>query len=157
MTGKELDIIMIRLQNAREQKKQIALTKAQAEIETIRREAEAYWDGVYDAIFLNIGSKEYSVEEKGAAIQMVCNMPTHNGINKDRMLDVIRWLLNLLFVAGVKTEHSNADRIRAMSDEELAEVIMCPYGSELDLCCTKGTCLDCCMKWLKEPAEEVKS
>lgn len=31
-------------------KKQIALVKAQAEIATIRREAEAYWDGVYDAI-----------------------------------------------------------------------------------------------------------
>lgn len=50
---------------------------------------------------------------------------------------------------------TNADRIRAMSDEELAEVIMCPYGSEPDLCCTKGTCLECCEKWLQQPAEEV--
>ena len=50
MTDKELDLIMIRLQNARERKKEIALTKANAEIEAIRREAEAYWDGVYDAI-----------------------------------------------------------------------------------------------------------
>ena len=48
---------------------------------------------------------------------------------------------------------TNAERIRAMSVEELAEIIMCPYGSEPDLCCTKGTCLDCCEKWLKHPAE----
>ena len=50
MTDKELDLIAIRLQNARERKKEIALTKANAEIEAIRREAEAYWYGVYDAI-----------------------------------------------------------------------------------------------------------
>ena len=50
---------------------------------------------------------------------------------------------------------TNADRIRAMSDEELAKVIMCPYDSDPDICCTKGTCLDCCMKWLKQPAGEV--
>ena len=50
MTVKELDLIMIRLQNARDRKKEIALTRANAEIDAIRREAEAYWDGVYDAI-----------------------------------------------------------------------------------------------------------
>ena len=50
MNDKELDLIMVRLQNARERKKEIALTKANAEIEAIRREADAYWDGVYDAI-----------------------------------------------------------------------------------------------------------
>ena len=50
MTDKELDLLMIRLLNSHERKKDIALAKANAEIETIRREHEAYWDGVYDAI-----------------------------------------------------------------------------------------------------------
>ena len=50
MANKELDAIMTRLQSASEHKKQIALAKANMEIEAIQREANAYWDGVYDAI-----------------------------------------------------------------------------------------------------------
>ena len=48
MTTKELEAIMDRLTSIREHKKQIALTKAQAEIQTIQRETDAYWDGMYD-------------------------------------------------------------------------------------------------------------
>lgn len=48
MTTKDLDAIMDRLTSIREHKKQIALTKAQAEIQTIQRETEAYWDGMWD-------------------------------------------------------------------------------------------------------------
>ena len=50
MTTKELDSIMDRLTSAREHKKQIQLAKANAEIQTIQREADAYWNGVYDAL-----------------------------------------------------------------------------------------------------------
>lgn len=49
---------------------------------------------------------------------------------------------------------SNADRIRAMSDEELAEMFaptMCPY---LEEDCTRLGCKECILKWLKQPAEE---
>ncbi len=49
------------------------------------------------AIFLKIDSDEYTLEEKGTAIYHVIKMPTHNGINKDAMLAVIRFLLNLAF------------------------------------------------------------
>ena len=48
MTVKDLDTIMDRLTRNREQKKQIELAKAQAEIQTIQRETDAYWDGLYD-------------------------------------------------------------------------------------------------------------
>lgn len=48
MTTKDLDVILDGLTHIREHKKQIALTKAQAEIQTIQRETEAYLDGMYD-------------------------------------------------------------------------------------------------------------
>lgn len=48
MTTKDLEAIMDRLTHIREHKKQIALAKAQAEIQTIQRETEAYWDGMWD-------------------------------------------------------------------------------------------------------------
>lgn len=50
MTKKDLEEIEAKLTAKRTQKKEIALAKAQAEIDTIKREAEAYWDGVYDAL-----------------------------------------------------------------------------------------------------------
>lgn len=51
---------------------------------------------------------------------------------------------------------SNADRIRAMTDEELARFIM---GETVDYChiglCLDGeTCVGCMLKWLQQPAEE---
>lgn len=52
---------------------------------------------------------------------------------------------------------TNADRIRAMSDEELAVVIMCPYDMEHPLCIQSPKCVDCCLKWLQQPAEEVNN
>ena len=48
---------------------------------------------------------------------------------------------------------TNADRIRAMSDEELAEFVSnrgCPDHARN---CT-DSCKDCTTKWLKQPAEE---
>lgn len=48
MTAKDIDNIMASLDKARAQKKQIQLTKAQAEIDTISRCADAYFDGLYD-------------------------------------------------------------------------------------------------------------
>lgn len=57
-----------------------------------------------------------------------------------------------------KKPMSNADRIRAMSDEELADVIMCPMEiSCISDLCEKNlsyTCVECSLQWLREPAEE---
>lgn len=47
---------------------------------------------------------------------------------------------------------TNGDRIRAMSDEELAAVIMCPCDNQTGLCSEVG-CIACCLDWLKQPAE----
>ncbi len=53
--------------------------------------------GTACGIFLNIMSDKYSDSEKGAAIMQVCQMPTHNGVPKKAMLQVIWYLLNLAF------------------------------------------------------------
>ncbi len=74
-----------------------------------------------------------------------------------------------LLPAAYKDEMSmsNADRIRAMSDEELTKIIMCPYdtaGASIDImpCVTElGTqelvspefCNQCMIKWLQREVD----
>lgn len=53
---------------------------------------------------------------------------------------------------------TNADRIRAMSDEELAMTMMCPNENglaEID-CDKRGSCncYECLLKWLQEKVED---
>lgn len=45
---------------------------------------------------------------------------------------------------------TNADKIRAMSDEELAGVVVCPHTGNWDLC--RNDCQKCRLEWLKQPA-----
>ena len=54
---------------------------------------------------------------------------------------------------------TNADRIRAMSDEELENAVghrsLCYYiQDETNFCNERETCGDCIREWLKQPAEE---
>lgn len=50
---------------------------------------------------------------------------------------------------------TNADRIRSMTDEELAKFIddkcICPPTSGCAEVC--GDCVDCWLEWLRQPAE----
>ena len=51
---------------------------------------------------------------------------------------------------------TNAQKIRSMSDEELANIVECPYGNpyfDEHLPC-KGSCHDCLLIWLQQPVEE---
>lgn len=45
------------------------------------------------AIFANIESDLYSDTEKAEAIYTVMHMDTHNGITKEALFGVLRWLL----------------------------------------------------------------
>lgn len=49
------------------------------------------------AVFEDINSDEYSDEEKALAIYDVIKMPTHNGVKKDSMLSVIKWLWHKIY------------------------------------------------------------
>lgn len=54
---------------------------------------------------------------------------------------------------------SNGDRIRSMTDEELAGFLgvqsVCGYIQDnyYELCETRGVCNGCVLNWLKQPAE----
>ena len=51
---------------------------------------------------------------------------------------------------------TNADRIRAMSDEDLARFFIgdSPNYCHTGLCLDGETCIGCFLKWLQQPAEE---
>ena len=56
---------------------------------------------------------------------------------------------------------SNADRIRSMTDEELAELfqkLCCPYslGGKVDCNIENRGCGNCWLSWLKATVEEVQ-
>lgn len=49
------------------------------------------------ALFRDIQNPGFSDLEKGRAIQVVMDAATHNSITKNDMLQVIRWLWNMVF------------------------------------------------------------
>lgn len=73
--------------------------------------------------------------------------------------DMLIGFTNVASIQNYKTnEHTNADRIRNMSDEELAEWIndknacnQCIYKQESE--CGKGLCTENILKWLQSEAE----
>ena len=89
-----------------------------------------------------------------------CNWP-------DSRYTILREALDMAISALRQQEHfrdltknveplTNAQKIRAMSDEELANIVECPYGNpyfDEHLPC-KGSCRDCLLIWLQQPAEE---
>ena len=50
---------------------------------------------------------------------------------------------------GQKPPRTNADRIRAMSDEELANIICCQNNKSGEDCC-EADCIECALDWLKQ-------
>ena len=48
---------------------------------------------------------------------------------------------------------TNGDRIRKMSDNELAGIITCPYYADPETCIRETTCVKCCAEWLAEEAD----
>lgn len=57
--------------------------------------------------------------------------------------------------AKEKTNMTNADKIRAMSNSELAVVMMCPYDmtEPLPESCTFKGCMECCQEWLRSKSD----
>lgn len=59
---------------------------------------------------------------------------------------------------GEQPKQTNADRIRSMTDEELAANMMCPNENGLaEIECDKNdncNCYECLLKWLRAESEE---
>lgn len=53
--------------------------------------------GMAIAIFRNIKVADVSETVKAESIKRVLEMPTHNSITKDEILNVVEWLLNQAF------------------------------------------------------------
>lgn len=132
-----------------------------------RRESEKMNIGKACAIFDQINSDKYTEQEKLNAIKQVIEMPTHNGVTKYKILNAFRWFFDWA-VEESSQKPTNADRIRSMSDEELTDVILCPYdtaGKPIDImpCVKDGNiqklvppedCKKCMLEWLQSEAEE---
>lgn len=89
------------------------------------------------------------IEEKGNQTGLYCN----------KCGKWIKWLTKdekRLFDHNNKTKMTNADRIRNMTDEELAFAVMCP--AEIDFgyekCIYDGSCERCTLEWLQKESEE---
>lgn len=124
--------------------------------------------GVATAVCKYIFISSRTDEEKIEAIRTVINMETHNGITKDVILNAFRWFFNWAVEESSKKQ-TNADRIRNMDDEELKDIILCPYdtaGSTAHImpCVRDGNiqesvpledCNKCILERLRRELEEI--
>lgn len=96
----------------------------------------------------------------------VCTMADKHNIDRDSMLkyfaDMLTVFAEVASIQNYETNHANADRIRNMSDEELAEFldivgedgISSQYADvPCDCCCEKTECSKCWKEWLQSEAE----
>lgn len=77
----------------------------------------------------------------------------YSGKSKEHLSFANEWLP---VVEAFLHKKTNADKIRAMSDEELAETIICPFdiiGSN-EICFYKRNCKECTLAWLQKESEE---
>lgn len=69
------------------------------------------------AIFEQIQKEKYSDNEKLWAIKEVLDMPTHNGITKDKILSAFRWLFERAVEDVEPEEAEEQSRSRGKENE----------------------------------------
>lgn len=57
---------------------------------------------------------------------------------------------------GIKLHvgRTNADDVRMLNIDELADLLMCPYNKSSDLDCDNKNCHDCCVEWLNQEVND---
>lgn len=92
----------------------------------------------------------------------ICSMADKHGIDRNSMLkyyaDMITAFAEVTSIQNYKANHTNADRIRNMTDEELADWInanniceQCAY--EPENVCMEEPCTNGILQWLRSEAE----
>ena len=64
------------------------------------------------------------------------------------------WERRLFGDHGEPKPQTNADRIRAMSDEDLAAVVLCTKQFDMNAPCYGMTCHECALDWLRQPVKD---
>ena len=89
----------------------------------------------------------------------ICRISDTHNIDRDSALKYFADMLTAF--TEVATIQNYADRIRSMTDEELALAIMCPAEYDLNFNKNKKcngemnkNCYECSLKWLQEEREE---
>ena len=59
------------------------------------------------AIIKQIDSDQYTDDEKGTAIMLIAQMPTHNGVTKKDLLKIVWYLLNFFYELPEGTKKPN--------------------------------------------------
>ena len=92
----------------------------------------------------------------------VCSMADRNNIDRDSMLkyfaDMITAFTEVASIQNYEISSTNADRIRNMTDEELAEWINTKSACGQCVCepesvCMKEPCVNGILRWLQSKAE----
>lgn len=90
----------------------------------------------------------------------ICRISDAHNIDRDSALkyfaDMLTAFTEVATIQNYDSKQTNADRIRSMTDEELAMAIMCPAEFTVSdkVCDFSHDCKDCTLAWLQKESEE---
>lgn len=95
-------------------------------------------------------------------LKEICHISDAHNIDRDSTLkyfaDMLTAFTEVATIQNYDSKQTNADRIRNMTDEELAVNMMCPNENGLaEIDCDKNdncNCYECLLKWLRAESEE---
>ena len=120
-------------------------------IDRIRTAMDKMWEEKLTANTVVLNGKKYGCLFELGFTPSICGLTAELGNLPDNMDFIVQYRCR------EPEPTTNGDRIRSMSDEELAEfcVWMCPPGSNENLTCEpeRKLCSQCWLDWLKQEAE----
>ena len=99
---------------------------------------------------------------KNKVLKEICRISDSHNIDSDSTLkyfaDMLTAFTEVATIQNYDSKQTNTDRIRNMTDEELAVNMMCPNENGLaEIDCDKNdncNCYECLLKWLRAESEE---